>query len=543
MSGKPQRFWLLVVACVIFSAACSRESTVPIPTSGAAGSPAYGDAVVEGTIGDASTLIPILATDSSSHAVADLIYNGLVKYDKDLNIAPDLAESFHISPDGLTIQFHLRRGVTWHDGRPFTARDVLYTYRIIINPATPTAYAEDFKQVKRVTAPDDYTVTVEYATPFAPALASWGTSILPSHLLDGKDITKSPLARKPVGTGPYRLKEWVAGQKIVLESNHDYFLGRPHIDRYIYRVIPDTSTMYMELKAGGVDLMGLTPVQYSRQTTSTRFTSRFAKYRYPSSSYVYMGYNLRHPLFGDKRVRQALTAAINKDELIQGVLFGMGQKAHGPIVPDRWAYNPQVKDIPYDPQRATALLAQAGWHRTSDGTLMKDGKPFRFTILTNQGNQQRLMTAQIIQQRLRVVGIDVKIRVVEWAAFLKEFVDKGNFEVVMLGWSTSQDPDMYDVWHSSKTKPGELNFIGYRNDEVDRLLVAGRSTFNLEQRKRAYYRIQEILAEDQPYTFLYVPDALPVVSRRIRGIQPAPAGIRHNLIDWFVSAGEQVYTK
>ena len=530
-----------ISACLLLS--CSSEPTVPAGTGKSAPTtPATGDAIVEGTIGEASTLIPILATDAASHAVAGQIYNGLVKYDRDIRLVGDLAESFDVSPDGLTIVFHLRRGVKWHDGAPFTARDVLYTYRVIIDPKTPTAYSEDFKQVTHIAAPDDHTVRVTYAKPFAPALASWGSGILPAHLLEGTDITKSPLARKPVGTGPYRFKEWVAGQKIVLESNPDYFEGRPYIDRYVYRIIPDTSTMYMELKAGAVDVMSLTPVQYARQTTQRRFTDRFNKFRYPSSTYVYMGYNLRHPLFGDKRIRQAMTAAIDKDELIQGVLFGMGQKATGPFVPGRWAHNPGVKDIPYDPARAAELLAQAGWReKNADGILMKDGKPFEFTILTNQGNQQRLLSAQIVQQRLRRIGIDVKIRVVEWAAFLKEFVNKGRFEVVMLGWSTSQDPDIYDVWHSSKTNPGELNFIGYKNPEVDRLLVEGRGTFDVEKRKQAYYRIQEIMAEEQPYTFLYVPDALPVVSSRIRGVEPAPIGIGHNQIKWYVPKNEQVY--
>jgi len=530
----------LLAAC--FLAACTSGEQNPVPRPAAISAPVAGDAIVEGTIGEASTLIPILATDASSFAVAGQIYNGLVKYDKDLKIIGDLAESFDISPDGLTITFHLRKGVKWHDGAPFTARDVLYTYRVTIDPKTPTAYAEDFKQVKSLVALDDHTVRATYGSPFAPALASWGTYILPAHLLEGQDITKSPLARQPVGTGPYRFKEWIAGQKIVLDANPAYFEGRPWIDRYIYRIIPDTSTMYMELKAGAIDLMNLTPVQYARQTTSRQFTSRFNKFRYPSPGYLYLGYNLRHPLFGDKRIRQAITAAINKDELIQGVLFGMGQKAVGPIVPGRWAYNPDVKDIGYDPKRAAELLALAGWkEKNADGILTRDGKPFQFTILTNQGNQQRLMAAQIIQQRLKYVGIDVKIRIVEWATFLKEFIDKGKFEVVMLAWNISQDPDMYDVWHSSKTNPGELNFIGFKNAEVDRLLVEGRGTFDIEKRKKAYFRIQEILADEQPYTFLYVPDALPVVSARIRGVEAAPAGIGYNQIKWYVPKNEQVY--
>jgi len=539
---------LLFLLLALFSGsvltACNPDEAPPAATvsPNSASLPVRGDALVEGTIGEASTLIPLLASDSSSHAVAGQIYNGLIKYDKNLNIIGDLAKSYDISPDGLTITFHLRHGVKWHDDVPFTSRDVLYTYRVTVDPKTPTAYAEDFKQVKQITAPDDYTIKVVYGVPFAPALASWGMNILPAHLLEGRDITTSPLARKPVGTGPYRFKEWIAGQKIVLEANDDYFEGRPYIDRYIYRIIPDSSTMYMELKAGGIDLMSLTPVQYARQTANHQFTSRFNKYRYPSSGYLYMGYNLRHPLFGDKRIRQAITSAINKDELIQGVLFGMGQKSAGPIVPGRWAYNPNIRDFVYDTKKAAELLAQAGWReKNSDGILVKNGKPFSFTILTNQGNQQRLMTAQIVQQRLRLVGIDVKIRVVEWAAFLKEFINKGNFEVVLLAWSISQDPDMYDIWHSSKTGPGELNFIGYKNPEVDRLLVEGRGTFDIKKRQSAYFRIQEILAEEQPYTFLYVPDALPVVSARIRGVEPAPAGIGYNQIRWYVPKGEQVY--
>ncbi len=503
--------------------------------------PVYGDTLVEGTIGEASTLIPILASDSASHSVAGQIYNGLVKYDRDLKIVGDLAESYSVSEDGLTITFRLRKNVKWHDGAPFTSRDVMYTYRVVIDPKTPTAYSEDFKQVASVDTPDQYTFVARYSKPYAPALASWSMSVLPAHLLEGKDITKSPLARKPVGTGPFRFKEWIAAQKIVLEANPDYFEGRPYLDRYVYRVIPDTSTMYMELKSGAVDTMGLTPVQYARQTDNARFRGAFNKYRYPSSGYLYLGYNLRHPLFSDKRVRQAMTAAINKDELVQGVLFGMGQKAHGPIVPSRWAYNPNVKDIPYDSALAARLLGEAGWKPGAGGILQKDGKPFSFTILTNHGNQQRLLSAQIIQQRLKHLGIDVKIRVVEWSAFLKEFIDKGRFEAVMLAWMTSQDPDMYDIWHSSKTKPGELNFIGYSNPEVDRLLDEGRSTFDIEKRKKAYFRIQDILADEQPYTFLYVPDALPVVSSRIRGIEPAPAGIGHNIIKWYVPKEEQRY--
>jgi peptide/nickel transport system substrate-binding protein len=537
------RGWVasLVLLLLLLQSACDGGSKGAPPVKRGPGVPAYGDALVVGSIGEPSTLIPLLASDSPSHEVAGLIYNGLVRYDKNLNLEGELAEAWDVSPDGLVITFHLRKGVKWHDGQPFTSRDVLYTYRVTIDPKTPTAYGDAFKQVKRAEAPDDHTFRVTYARPFAPALESWGIGILPAHLLEGKEITKSELARHPVGTGPYRFKQWIAGQKLVLESNHDYYEGRPFIDRYVYRIIPDNSTIYMELKAGALDMMGLSPVQYQRQTNTSAFLARYNKYRYPASAFTYLGYNLRHPLFADKRVRQALTSAINKDEIVHGVLLGMGQVAHGPYKPGTWASNPHIRDFDFDPGRAKDLLAEAGWKETNgDGILVKDGKPFSFTVLTNQGNAERLKTAQIIQRRLKKVGIDMKIRVIEWASFLSQFIDKGNFEAVMLGWTIGQDPDLFDIWHSSKTNPKELNFIGFKNDEVDRLLVEGRGTFDKEKRRKCYWRFQEILAEEQPYTFLYVPDALPVVSARFRGIEPAPAGIMYNMIKWYVPKEEQV---
>jgi peptide/nickel transport system substrate-binding protein len=503
--------------------------------------PAFGDLFIDASIGDASTLLPPLATDSASRGVAGLIYNGLVKYDANLNLVGDLAESWDISPDGLTITFKLRRGVKWHDGQPVSAQDCLFTYRLMVDPKTPTAYSGDYLQVKKAEAVDDYTFRVTYPKPFAPALESWGLAMLPRHLLEGKDVTQSPLGRHPIGTGPFMFKEWQTGNRIILTYNPEYFEGRPHLNGYIYRVIPDQATMFMELKAGNIDRMGLNPLQYIRQTDYPKFQRLFNKYKYVSFSYVYLGYNLEDRRFADKRVRHALTHAIKKQEIVEGVLMGLGQEAIGPYKPGTWFFNPEVPQFPYDPEKARALLAEAGWKPNAEGILEKDGKPFAFTILTNQGNEIRARAAEIIQRRLKDVGIEVKIRIVEWAAFIKEFINKGRFEAVLLGWTTGQDPDLYDIWHSSKTKEGELNFIHYNNPEVDRLLQEGRHTFDREKRKQAYFRLQELIAEDQPYTFLFVPDALPAISKRFRGVEPAPAGIDYNFHQWYVPQAEQKY--
>jgi peptide/nickel transport system substrate-binding protein len=536
---------IAVAAIVALAAGCAKKQDAAgtsAPSTGAA--PAYGDAIVEGSIGDVSGFLTAVTSDSASHTAAGYVFNGLVRYDKNLKLEGELAESWEVSPDGRKITFHLRKGVAWHDGKPFTSGDVMFTYRRMIDPNTPTAYAEDFKQVTHASNPDPYTFVVEYDKPFAPALASWGMHVLPKHLLEKyPDISRSPLNKKPVGTGPFRFVEWKTGEKTVFEANPDYFEGRPYLSRVITRVIPDPATMFLELKSGGIDMMGLTPLQYTRQTATGEFRESFNKYRYLSFGYTYLGFRLSHPLFSDRRVRQAFAHAINKKEIIDGVLFGLGQEATGPYKPGTWAHNPDVKRYPYDPEQAKALLAEAGWKDAGgEGVLEKGGRKFAFTVLTNAGNESRAKTAAIIQQNLAAVGIRMEIRTLEWSAFINEFVDTRKFDAVILGWSISQDPDQYDIWSSKKTGPKELNFVGFANAEVDRLLEEGRRTFDMEKRKKAYFRIQEILAEEQPYVFLYYPDSLPVVQKRIHGIEPAPAGISYNFIKWYVPKGEQKYT-
>jgi peptide/nickel transport system substrate-binding protein len=504
--------------------------------------PAYGDMIIRGSIGDVSVLLPVLANDSASFDIIGLIYNGLVKYDKNINLIGELAERWEISEDKLTIRFFLHKNVKWQDGKPFTARDVEYTYKLYVNPKTPTSYASDFLRVKEFRLLDDYTVEVTYGKPYAPALGSWGQGMLPRHLLEGTEVTQSPLRRHPVGTGPYRFGEWKTGEKIVVNAYDDYFEGRPYISRVLTRVIPDLATMFLELKAGRIDQMGLTPLQSRRQTGTEWFKENFNKYKYLSFSYTYLGYNLKDWKFKDRLVRQALTTAINRESVVQGVLLGLGTVAYTPYKPDTYWYNPNVKKFPYDPEKAKKMLAEAGWEDLDgDGILEKDGKPFEFTIITNQGNDMRKNAATIIQRDLKRVGVRTRIRVIEWAAFIKNFIDKRNFEACLLGWGIGIDPNQIDIWDSSKTDQHELNFISYNNKEVDRLLEQGVLTYDRKERKRYYDKFQEIIAEDQPYTFLYVPQSLPIINSRFHGIKPAPIGIGYNFDKWYVPKPLQKY--
>jgi peptide/nickel transport system substrate-binding protein len=533
---------MLAVGCGGGSSEDRAAASAPVDDT-----PAYGDAIVSGSIGDASVLIPMLAGDSASHSISGMIFDGLIAYDKNLSeFEPRLAERWEVAANGLEILFHLRRDVRWHDGVPFTARDVEFAFRTITHPDTLTAYAEDYRQVERFEVVDDYTIRVTYRQPFAPALGSWASSlvVLPKHLLDGKPINDHAreFGRHPIGLGPYRFESWESQKQISLRANHDYYRGRPYIERAVTRVIPDTQTQFLELKSGGLDEMGLTPLQFQRQTDTAEFQQDFAKYKYLTNSYSYLGYNLKRPLFQDVRVRRAIAHAIDKQEIVDAVLLGLGSPAAVPYKPGTYWFNDRLKGPQYDPEKAKRLLAEAGWTDSDgDGVLDREGTRFQFEIITNKGNEQREKAATVIQRRLAEIGIKVTIKVIEWAAFINNFIDKRNFDAVILGWSLSPDPDQYDIWHSSKTRPKEFNFVTYANAEVDELLEKGRRTFDRSERKKHYDRLQEVLDEEQPYTFLYVADALPIVHKRFHGIEPAPAGISYNFNEWYVPASMQKY--
>jgi peptide/nickel transport system substrate-binding protein len=540
--------WGAALALTALVAGCSGEAAVSERKAGAE-NPAYGDTLIEASIANVSSLIPNITSDAASHEVGDLMYNGLVKLSRDLNIIPDLAKSWTFSKDCLTLDFALNEGVKWHDGALFTADDVVFTWEATMNPKTPSPYKSDFNDVEKVEALGPHAVRVHYRKPYAKAVLSWGgIAMLPRHLLDhyvkvGK-IKEAPQNwTAPVGTGPYRFKEMKSGEKIVVVANQDYFKGRPPISRIVYRIIPSQATIFLELKAKGVDIASLTALQFKRQTEYPAFEKAYNKYRYSRGSYTYLGFNLKDPRFADRRVRLAFAHALNRQDVLDGVVQGLGRPATGPFRPGSWATNPDVKPIPFDPARAAALLAEAGWKtRNAEGLLVKDGKPFTFELLTNQGNDERKKIAEIIQASLRELGVGVEIRILEWAALLKEHIKKRQFEAIVLGWGTGADPDQFVVWHSSQNGPDDLNHISYANPEVDALLESGRSSCVQADRARYYRRLHEVLAEDQPIVFLYWGDSLPAVSNRLRGVDPGPAGIKWNIETWFVPKPLQRYT-
>jgi peptide/nickel transport system substrate-binding protein len=518
-------------------------SAAPRPT----GDRAYGDTLIRALSANISGLIPNIVGDKYSHDAVALVYNGLITHDKDTNIVPDLAEAWDLAADCRELTFRLRKNARWHDGRPFTADDVVFTHQLMSHPKTPSPYKDDFEDIASVEAVDPHTVRVRYKTSFANALMIWGVSMLPKHLLEsymlaGKLKEAPQNFTNPVGTGPYRFHEIRAGEKIVVVANPDYYAGRPYISRIVYRIIPSQATMFLELKAKGIDQADLTALQYQRQTDYPAFKSAYNKFRYADKVYTYLGLNHADRRFADRRVRQAFAHAINKRDLIEGVRFGMAREATGPYKQGTWVYNPNVRTYPYDPARARRLLAEAGWTtKNADGLLVKDGQPFAFDLLISQGSDEGKKIAEIIQAQLREIGVGVELRVLEWAALLKEHIKKHRFAAAALAWSTGLDPDQYSIWHSSQTGPDEFNFVSYKNAEVDALLERGRRTCRQSERKRAYDRLQEIFAEEQPVVFLFFRDTMPAVASRVHGIVPGPIGIDYNMYEWYVPKQLQLY--
>ena len=504
------------------------------------GKPVDGGRIVLGTIGEPSNLNPYISTDASSHEVAGEILVAPLRYSKNLELEPWAAESWTVSPDGRRLEFTLRKGILWEDGVELTADDVVFTVQTAADPKVASPYAEDFLRIKSIRALDRYRFEAVYDEYYARAEASFASAILPRHILEGQEVRGHAFSRRPVGAGPYRLKAWEPGSRLTLEASPTYFMGRPHIDQIIYRVIPDSGTMFMEMRAGRLDMMGLSPEQYLRQTNTPEWNENCRKYRYLASAYVYLGFNMEHPFFKDKRVRWAVSRAISREELVKGALLGQGVPAFGPYKPGTAFYHPTLRPVEQDLAESARLLKEAGFEdRDGDGILDRDGKPFAFTILTNQGNAERILAAIIIQSHLKKLGIDVQVRTVEWAAFIREFVNKGLFDAVILGWTISPDPDLYQVWHSSQAVPGGLNFTHFKDKSLDDLLDRGRRTADRQERFSIYCRVQEILAAEQPYAFLYVGYALPVVHRRFQGIEPALAGIAWNMDKWWVPRAEQ----
>ncbi len=468
-------------------------------------------------------LNPLLATDSTSSEISGWLFDALLKYDTNGKIVPQIAKSFRFLDD-VTLEIKLRDKVYWFDGKEVSAKDVLFTYEFVKNPKVFSPYIENFRKVVSVKVIDEKTVVIKYKEPYFKALETWLMPILPQHILKNDE---APMTSKfnfaPVGNGAYKIKRLEQGADVEFVANEHYYSGAAKIDKMVYRFLPDASSSFLMLKTGALDVGGLTPLQLKMQTDKA-FFDKFQIVENPGSTYTYLGFNLKNEKFKDARVRKAISAAIDRNELIDLLFFGHAKVCNGPFLPGSYAYNPSVKTPKRDLAKAKALLREAGY---------SDAKPLSFEISTNSNNQNRLLAAEIIQKQLKEAGIIVKIRAVEWQAFLNTVVDPRRFETVLMGWSMPLSPDAYSIWHSDQIeKKAGFNFVSYKNKEVDTLIEKAERTTNKELIAGYYQRIFELIVNDNPYLFLFTPNSILAVSKKIKHVEPSIIGIMHNQTQW-----------
>ncbi len=469
-----------------------------------------------------SRINPILATDSASGEISSWIFNALVKYDKNGKVVPELAKSYKFLND-TTLVFKLRHDVKWSDGKPFTANDVIYTYKTIISPKVFTPYSDDFKDVKSVKKIDNFTVEVIYKHPYFKAVEIWMMGLLPSHLWKNvKNVMTSVLNRRPIGTGAYTLKDFQVSKNIILYANKNYFLHAPYISRLVYNFMPDSSTQFLMLKSHKLDVGYLTPLQYEKQIDKS-FKKFYNIYESISHGYTYMGFNLKDKRFKDIRVREALSLSTNRQELVDILFFGHARVCTGPFMPGTFAYNKSVKVPKVDLKKARKLLKEAGYDKNH---------PLKFTLTTNSNNSIRVYTAEILQYQFAKIGVKMRIRTMEWQAFLNTVIAPRKFDAILLGWGLGLMPDAYSIWDGNSDKKGGFNFVHYHNKEVDKLIKKAERTINKPKLSKLYKRIFKLIAQDKPYLFLYIPNSITVVNKNIKNVSASIIGVMHNENDW-----------
>ncbi|MEZ4457952.1 MAG: ABC transporter substrate-binding protein [Gemmatimonadales bacterium] len=465
-----------------------------------------------------------LSPDIGSVLINKVIFPGLMRPSDSLTPEPDLATGYTVANGGRRYTFTLRPGVKWHDGHPFSAADVKFTFDQILDPTSGTLQWSDFSVVDSVTIADSLTVDFWLESPFAPFLTLLGhnAGILPAHAFTGKIADAVDFNRShPIGTGPFLVKEAVPGSYVVLAANPDYYGDPPKLARIIFKIVPDVNTQVAQLRARELDLAVLEPANLRGLEDDPGL--RIDQVSVPQHYYV--GFNQQLPLFQPAAVRRALTLAVDRKAIIDGVLRGHGDLPQGTIPVALGEYFADTLPlIPYDTAAALGLLADAGWRRGADGMLRNAaGEPFRFTMLIDKGNPTREQAAVAVQQDFRRIGIDVSIETMEFASLVRDFILPKRHQAFLIWWNTPLDPDQYSYYATGQSN----NDVAYSNAEVDRLLAAGRAELDHGRRVAIYHAFQAAEAADPPVLVLYYPRELQVRRAELHGL-PA-LGIRDAL--------------
>lgn len=503
-------------------------SSSAAPASSSTSSKAGGGQLVLGTLEEPGSLSPLvdLPHHFPEHVPQTLLFDSLTQFMPDSTVAPKLAESWTISPDGKEYVFKLTDKAKWWDGKPVTAEDAKITFDIMRDPKSGSS-DEGVDMVDKAEAVDARTfkVTLKQLTPMF--LAQGGArGIVPRHVVEGKDLSKDEFNKKPLGSGPYKFVSWVPGQAITMEANPDYWRGGPpKIRTIIFKVLADQNVVLTQLRSGEIDYALVQP----KDVKTVEGMNRYKLYERQTTRFFDIAPNYKKDpdLFGDLRVRQALLAATDRQGIVDKVLLGHGVVVDSNVGPVSWGYNPNVEKHPYDRAKAEGLLQEAGWAKGADGILARNGRRFAFSVMVNNFDRTLQQALTVMQANLKDVGIDMKIDVVEPGTFGARR-KSGDFDSLTRIWNPVYDPDQASLLIAG----GKNNFYGYANPEADRLARAALAAVDQAERKKIYMQLQDLLAHDVARLWLYSENELHELNARVTGPEVHPVNFFWNIKDW-----------
>lgn len=514
----------------------------------------FGGTVVVGGFGDLQGMNPLTASDYNSNMIQrGMLMMTLVRYDEDIQVQPYLAERWdtvRIAPDSLEITWHLRRDVRWHDGTPTTGEDVVFTFERASDPETAYPNLAAFEQYNAdAELVDPYTVKMRLRAHADFMDIFVMLPIAPKHILGDvapSELIQHPFQHQPTGNGPFRFVRRVAGQEWVFEANPDFpeaLGGRPYLDRIVYRYIPEMTTLMTELRNGRIDVyLGPNPNQ-AEQLRAAPGVELIAS---PSLQWTYLAFNTRVPIFSDARTRRAIAMAIDRQQIVDALAYGFGEVGRSTVTPVHWGYDPEAL-IPYDTAAARRLLAEAGWRPGPDGILRDPrGRPFRFTLITNAGNDLRRDMMEYIQAQLRPLGIEVQPRLVEWTTMIQTLQGSLNedgerergFEAVIGAWVDYHLKDDASILHS-RNLDQPYQYVGYANPRVDMLIDTIAVELDRERGRQLYSEYQRLIANEAPYVPLYYPQRLVGIRDRLHGFTADTRGEFVNAREWWIHPSER----
>jgi peptide/nickel transport system substrate-binding protein len=462
------------------------------PGATAAPQPKKGGTLNVGLPVDPGTMDTRLQNDTSAANINDLCYSGLVYIDQDLVPRPDLATSWE-NPDPTTWVFHLRQGVTFHDGSPFTAADVKFTLETMVDPAFKSPRRSLYAPIMSVDAVDDHTARINLSEPYAPLLAYLDVGIVSrTHT----EKAGSALGEAPMGTGPFKFVRWDKGNRITLEASDRYYKGRPHLDEVVLHIIPDNTVRAVGLESGTLDLIQ-SPLA-GQDVKRLKGDPKIAVTQATGLGITYLNLNTVDPVLADKRVRQALALLTDRHTIASTIYEDMDQPGVSSLIPGTWWWDDSVQGYGYDPARARELLAQAGWTPGPDGILAREGQRLALS-LTTYNDPNRMQLQQFLQNGWRQVGIEVQPGVSEWPPFIAN-VQAGNYQVAIIGWLILVDPDR--AFYRQFSSGGDSNWGKYQNEQVDQLLRHARSVSDEAARRKDYAEAARLILDDAPYVYV-----------------------------------------